>query len=187
MGLFSIIKEAIKFRRELKKSIEESQEKDTLYLSMSNEDMACLSDDELFEAVLSRAEHKVDSFEEWEEGVNSLNNSQKIFYSINWLEVEVNNGGLCQFFVNSSRMVAPYISEYMGIIGADDHKNLFDNFIAENNIDLNNLSSFDIDDADEYEKQTERYPFDDYDDAFYGMEALEGYLKKFARENLKDF
>ncbi len=187
MGLFSTIKEIIKFRKELKKSIEESKEKESLYLNMSNEDMASLSDDELFEAVLSRTEHRVDSFNEWEDGVNSLNNSQKIFYSINWLEVEVNNGGLCKFFVNSSRMVAPYISEYMSIIGANDHKSHFDKFIADNNIDLNNLSSFDIDDVDEYEKQTERYPFDDYDDAFYDMEPLEVYLKKFAREHLVDF
>ena len=187
MGLFTAIKEIIRFRKELKKSIKELKEKEMLYLSMSNEDMASLSDDELFEAVLSRTEHKVDSFDEWEEGVNSLNNSQKIFYSINWLEVEVNNGGLCQFFVNSSRMVAPYISEYMSIIGANDHKELFDSFITNNNIDLSNLSSFDIDDVDEYEKQTERYPFDDYDDAFFDMEPLEVYLKKFAREYLKDF
>ncbi len=187
MGLISTIKEIIKLRKELKKSIEELKEKESLYLSMSHEDMASLSDDELFEAVLSRTEHKVDSFDEWEDGINSLNDSQKIFYSLNWLEMEVNNGGLCQFFVNSSRMVAPYISEYMSIIGADDHKNLFDNFITDNNIDLCNLSSFAIDDIDEYEKQTERYPFDDYDDAFYDMEPLEEHLKKFAREHLEDF
>ncbi len=187
MGLFNTIREIIKFRKELKMSIKESKEKEMLYLSISNEDMASLSDDKLFEAVLSRTEHKVDSFDEWEEGVNSLNKSQKIFYSINWLEVEVNNGGLCQFFVNSSRMVAPYVSEYMSIIGANNHKNLFDKFIMDNNIDLSNLSSFDIDDVDEYEKQIERYPFDDYDDAFYDMEPLEAYLKKFAREHLEDF
>lgn len=187
MGLFSIIKEIIKFRKELKKSIEESKEKEILYLNMSNEDLASLSDDELFEAVLYRTEHRVDGFDEWEEGVNSLNNTQKIFYSINWLEVEVNNGGLCQFFVNSSRIVAPYISEYMSIIGANEHKELFDKFITDNSIDLSNLSSFVIDDVDEYEKQTERYSFDDYDDIFYEMKPLEVYLKKFAREHIEDF
>ena len=45
----------------------------------------------------------VDGFDAWEEGVNSLNSSQKLFYCVNWLETEVNNGGLCQFFVNSRR------------------------------------------------------------------------------------
>jgi hypothetical protein len=84
-------------------------------------------------------------------------------------------------------MVAPYVSEYMGIIGANEHKNLFDKFVNENNIDLTDRSSFDVEEADEFEEQTERYPFDDYDDAFYDMESLETYLKKFAREHLQDF
>lgn len=187
MGFIKSIKEIINLSKELKKSIKEIKEKEKLYLSMSHEDMAALSDDELFEAVFSRTEHKVDSFDELEDGVNSLNNSQKIYYSVNWLEMEVNNGGLCQFFVNSSRMVAPYVSDYMGIIGAIDHKELFDKFITDNNIDLYNLSSFAIEDIDEYEKQTEKYPFDDYDDAFYDMEPLEEHLKKFVREHLEDF
>ena len=47
------------------------------------------------------------------------------------LDMEIQNGGLCQFFVNSSRMVAPIVSEYMSIIGATEHKNLYDTFIEK--------------------------------------------------------
>lgn len=187
MGLFSAIKNIIKFKKELKKSIEEAQKNEKRYLAMTTDELSALSDEELFDAVTARTENKVDSFDEFEEGVNSLNHSQKIFYSVNWLEIEVNNGGLCQFFVNSSRMVAPFISEYMGIIGAAEHKKLFDSFISKNTIDLNNLSSFDCDEADEFEEQYQRYPFDEYDDAFYDLEPLEAYLKKFIRGNLTDF
>jgi len=187
MGLFSAIKNIIKFRKELKNSIEEAKENEKHYLEMTAEELSALSDDELFEAVVTRTESKVYSFDEWEDGVNSLNPSQKIFHSVNWLEMEVNNGGLCQFFVNSSRMVAPLISEYMGIIGAVDHKKLFDDFISKYGIDLNDLSSFDIEDVAEFEEQTQRYPFDEYDDAFCDTEPLETYLKKFIRENVKNF
>ena len=187
MGLFSAIKNIIKFRKELKKSIEEAKKNETRYLEMTEEELSALSDDELFEAVTARTESKVDSFDEWEDGVNALNTSQKIFYSVNWLEMEVNNGGLCQFFVNSSRMVAPFVSEHMRIIGAVDHKKLYDDFISKYGIDLNDLSSFDIYEAAEFEEQHQRYPFDEYDDAFYDMEPLETYLKKFIRENIKDF
>ena len=187
MGLFSAIKNMIKFRKELKKSIEEAKENEKHYLEMTVEELFALSDDELFEAVTVRTENKVDSFDEWEDGVNSLNPSQKIFYSVNWLEIEVNNGGLCQFFINSSRMVAPLVSEYMGIIGAVDHKKLYDNFTSKYGIDLNDLSSFDIEEAAEFEEQNQRYPFDEYDDVFYDMEPLETFLKKFIRENVKDF
>ena len=84
-------------------------------------------------------------------------------------------------------MVAPLVSEYMGIIGAADHKKLYDDFISKYGIDLNNLSSFDIEQAAEFEEQNQRYPFDEYDDAFYDMEPLEIYLKKFIRENIQDF
>ena len=160
---------------------------DAEYLRMSVDELRALSDEELFYAVMVRTERKVDGFENWEEGVNSLNFHQKVFYSVNWLEIEVNNGGLCQFFVNSSRMVAPLVSEYMAVIGADEHKRLYDDFVQQNGIDLCDLSSFDVDDLEEFAEQYDRYPFDDYDDAFYEAEPLETYLTKYARENLNDF
>ena len=187
MGLFSSIKAIFQFRKELKRSIAEAKENEMRYLAMTTDDLSALSDDELFTAVTARTESKVDSFDEWEDGVNSLNPLQKIFYSVNWLEIEVNNGGLCQFFVNSSRMVAPLVSEYMGIIGADQHKKLYDDFVNKNGIDLTELSFFDVNKAEEFEEKTEKYPFDEYDDAFYDMEPLETYLKKFVREHLSDF
>ena len=75
----------------------------------------------------------------------------------------------------------------MGIIGAADHKKLFDDFISGNNIDLNDLSYFDMEDVEEFEEQNQRYPFAEYDNAFYNMEPLETFLKAFIRENIKDF
>ncbi len=187
MGLFSTIKKIIKFKKELKKNMRETAENEKRYLEMNAEDLSVLSDDELFEAITARTDSKVDRYNECEGGVNSLNSSQKIFYSVNWLEMEVNNGGLCQFFVNSSRIVAPFVSAYMGIIGAVDHKKLFDDFISKHGIDLNDLSSFDIEEVAEFEEQNQRYPFDEYDDAFYDMEPLETFLTKFIRKNIKDF
>ena len=187
MRLFGVIKELFKLKKELKKSIAEAKENEARYLAMSLEDLSALSDDELFHAIVSRTENKVGSFADWADGVNSLNSSQKIFYSLNWLEMEVNNGGLCQFFVNSSRMVAPLVSEYMGIVGANEHKKLYDDFVTENGIDLSDLSDFDIEKVEEYEEKTQKYPFDEYDAVFYDIEPLETYLKKFIRNNLADF
>ena len=161
--------------------------KESQYLQMSLDELNSLSDDNFFYAIMVRTEHKVDECEDWAEGVNSLNPYQKVFYSVNWLDTEVNNGGLCQFFVNSSRMVAPLVSEYMAIIGADEHKKLYDEFVEENEIDLHDLASFDSDTWEEFGEQYDRYPFDDYDDAFYEMEPLETYLTKYARENLTNF
>ena len=186
-GLFSSIKAILQFKKELKRSIKETQENEKRYLTMTTDELSALSDDELFSAIVARTESKVDRFDEREDGVNSLNPSQKIFYSVNWLEIEVNNGGLCQFFVNSSRMVAPFVSKYMAIIGAEEHQNLYDNFVKKNAIDLTDLSFFDLNEVEEFEEKEKSYPFDEYDAAFYNMEPLETYLKKFGRAHLVDF
>lgn len=187
VGFFSSMKAIFQLRKELKRSIAEAKENETRYLKMTMDELSGLSDDELFEAVTARTESIVDRFDKWEDGVNSLNPSQKILYSVNWLEMEVNNGGLCQFFVNSSRMVAPFVSEYMGMIGALQHKKLYDDFVNKNGIDLTELSFFDVNEVEEFEEKTEKYPFDEYDDAFYEMEPLETYLKKYVREHINEF
>ena len=132
MGLISVIKDLFSLKKEMDKYLAENNERQARYLAMSAADMELLSGDELFDAVLCRTEHIVDGFDAWEEGVNSLNSSQKLFYCVNWLETEVNNGGLCQFFVNSSRMAAPLVSAYMGMIGAEEHQKLYDDFLHYN-------------------------------------------------------
>lgn len=101
--------------------------------------------------------------------------------------MEVNNGGLCQFFVNSSRMLAPLVSEYMGIIGATEHKALFDSFVEKYQIDLSDLSSFRCETVEAFQAQYKRYPFDEYDHVFYELEPLQTYLIAFVKEHIEKF
>lgn len=157
------------------------------YTKMTTEELSALFDDDLFEAVVERTEQKVNGFERWSDGVNSLNPAQRLFYSVYWLDAEVNNGGLCQFLTNSSRVFAPVVSRYMEKIGATDHQKLYDGFLSENNIDPNDLSSFDISTVEDYVNQYQRYPFDEYDNAFGNLEPLETYLVAFIREHINDF
>lgn len=180
MGIFGLIKSIIV-------SAKEERKKGKLYLNMSKEDMASLSDEDLFEAAVTRTDNKIDGFDDIEEGFRSLNDSQKVLYVLNYFEAEVNNGGLCQFFVNQSRALAPYISGYMELVGAKEHKKLFDGFVSENKIDLADLSSFIIHRVKDYDVQTQRYPFDKYDDAFYDLEPIEAFLEKYVREHSEDF
>lgn len=72
-------------------------------------------------------------------------------------------------------------------IGATDHQKLYDGFLSENNIDPNDLSSFDISTVEDYVNQYQRYPFDEYDNAFGNLEPLETYLVAFIREHINDF
>ena len=62
---------------------------------------------------------------------------------------------------------------------------LFDDFVKNNNIDLNDLSFFDFEDLSEYETKANAYPFDDFDDALYDLIDLEEFLQTFAETNLQ--
>ena len=183
MNLFNFIKQAIAMRKVFK----EQAQLDAAYIQMSASELSKLTDDEIFNAVWTRTENIVSSKENLLEGFNSLNEEQRIFYAVSYLEMEVNNGGLCQFFVNSSRIVAPIVSEYMGIIGATEHKKLYDAFIKKHQINTYDLSSFDCETVEVFQSQYERYPFDEYDDAFYQLEPLQNYLIRFLKKHVEKF
>ena len=116
-----------------------------------------------------------------------LNEHQKLFYIVTEPETEVNNGGLCQFFENSSRVAAPLVSGYMEVIGAAEHKKLYDDFLSEHGIDPANLPDFDEKAEKDGLDIAEKYAFDEYDDAFYEMEPLETYLLAYAKAHLDSF
>ena len=171
----------------LNRFLKNLQKKDALYRKMSSGDLPGLSDADLYYAVTVRTESKVTACNDLQKGIAALNDKERIFYAVNYLEVEVNNGGLCQFFVNESRAVAPLVSEYLGMIGAFAQQKLYDDFIGKYHIDVTDLSSFDIESFEDFTAQYERYPFDEFDDAFYKMTPLQDYLTKFVRENIEDF
>ena len=93
MGLFGAIKTFFALRKNLAKELEAIREREARYPAMTTDELAALDDEELFEAVNVRTENKVDSFEELTDGFHSLNDSQKVFYALNWLEMEVNSEG----------------------------------------------------------------------------------------------
>ena len=102
------------------------------------------------------------------------------------MEAEVNNGGLCQFFVNSSSECAPYTSKALEVVGAISIKDLFDDFITTNNIDVNDLSSFKISSVDDFEEQTQRYDFDSFDEKFYEETSLHQQIIEYSRKNIDE-
>lgn len=148
--------------------------------AMGKEQILSLDDEQFFDAINCVCEDAVFDIKE-----PRIANEQKLLYSLIEFEMEVNNGGLCQFFVNSSRECAPYISEALNEIGAFDLKKLYDSFIADNNIDVNDLSSFISNDIDEYQAQTERFDFDSFDDEFYEDENLHQQIINYARKNIE--
>ena len=113
----------------------------------------------------------------------ALNREQILAYTLIKLETEVNNGGLCQFFVNSSRQCVPYVSEALEAVGALGIRELFDSFVRGNGIDVQDLSSFQISRVEEFEEQTKRFDFDVFDDRFYEDSALHQQIIDFLRKH----
>ena len=169
MGVFGQIIHNIKNMKKAKK-----------LRSMGKDGLLALDDEEFYDAIEIICEDAVYDIKQ-----ANLTDEQKIVYSLNKFEAEVNNGGLCQFFVNSSSKCAPYISDALAAVGAIGLKMLFDNFISENSIDVNDLSSFKISNIDEYEAQTERFDFDGFDDKFYEDENLHQQIIDYARKHVE--
>lgn len=180
MGLFKFIK-----------SVREEMKKIDNYIKMDVEELRALSDDDLREALSERllAEEERRGMEV-SECLHEFKGAKRIYYIVNYFDMEVQNGGLCQFFVNSSREVAPYILKCLHTINALSYEVLLKEFVDKHGINLTELDSFIVDDIDDYEAQTERYPFDDFDDAYYELyenEPLEDMLLAYAKQHLEDF
>ena len=112
---------------------------------------------------------------------NKYTQEQLVVISLTAYDSEINNGGLNQFFSNSSREFAPIISDSLDKVLK--HKELFDNFIKENKIDLKKLESFDTDNVDEFIAQYDEYPFDEFDSEYYQLESLTNLILAYSKNN----
>ncbi len=144
---------------------------------MGAEELLKLNDDMFYDAMLCIINDTIVDLKH-----EKYTDEQITLYTLMNFEAEVNNGGLCQFLVNSSRECAPYVSGALKEIGALEIKNLFDEFVLKNSIDLNDL--FEIHSIEEYNTLEEKYDFDSFDDKFYEHEEFTIQVLTYARENI---
>ena len=155
------------------------QEKIEAFARMTDEDFRQLEGNDLWVAAMVRMEN-ADSPEQ-------LTHGQLVLMVLTRYDAEVKNGGLCQFFVNSSRMFAPLLGLALEEVGAYEHRTHLEAFAAENNIDLTDLSSFISETEEEFLAQYQRYPFRDFDDTYYGMKDIGDYLMTYIEEHIEQF
>ncbi len=118
-----------------------------------------------------------------DDNIERLSSVERVVFVLNEFDAEIKNGGLCQFFVNSSGRYAPLISDYLDEVEAIDHKLLFDEFIYTYKIDLNDLEEFKIEDLSEFKELNQLYPFDAFDDEYYDLQELEDLLYKYIQKH----
>lgn len=100
---------------------------------------------------------------------DSLPGSAQAMYIAAMFDMEVQNGGLCQFFVNCGSPYAERVADSLKAIGLEPMGILYESFLSDNQIDLADLSSFQSDTAEDFTAQYGRYPFDNFDSAYMDL------------------
>lgn len=152
---------------------------------LHGEALLTLSDEDLYEAVYFQNLDMIEDAED--EELERFSGARRTVYILSTFDTEIQNGGLCQFFVNSSKAVAPYVSDGLQAVNATAHRELFDNFIAANGIDVCDLGSFQARNHRGYMKQTKRYDFDAFDDAYYDLPPLQDAIVAYIKDHIAEF
>jgi hypothetical protein len=146
-----------------------------------------ITDAELYEIVLSKIMEMTAGYGEEAEILENLSPAYRTFYIIASYDMEMQCGGLCQFFVNPSRDLAPYVEEALETVSAQDHWELYSDFITDNKINVWDLKSFEIQSIRQYAEQFARYDFGGFDDAYYELQPLYNDLIQWVREHIDEF
>ena len=112
---------------------------------------------------------------------SSMSPERQAAYTAACLELEVMNGGLCQFFANCPDCV-PYVPEALSAIGAEDHRKLYEDFLSATGIDpLDPV--FQTEDMDEFSRLYELWPWEDFDDAYLSLTPIPELLQAYVKSN----
>ena len=102
-------------------------------------------------------------------------------YTAACLELEIMNGGLCQFFANCPDCAA-FVPEALELLGADEHRALYDRFLSDTGIDpLDPM--FQTEDLEEFSRLYDLYPWDDFDDAYCALTPMPQILEDYIQSN----
>lgn len=156
------------------------------YLEMSAEELAELSDYALHDALIYRINHKVFSYPDYLEGVDSLNEKEQVYYYTSLYEAEVANGGICQYLANVSVREIEGVFSRLSEIKADNHRQLLENFINDNSIDISDKEVF-KDILYNYEEKKDILPIEKFEREYGELPYLESYILDYVRENIDFF
>lgn len=155
---------------------------------LHGEELLDLPDGELFEIVYFQNIDIAESAEDEDEELEQFFGARRTVYILSMFDMEIQNGGLCQFFVNSTSSVAPYVCDALSAVGAHEHRELFENFVTKNNIDVSNLESFKKGKGVRaYIKQTKRFDFNAFDDKYSELPVLQDKIVAYIKDNINEF
>lgn len=105
-----------------------------------------------------------------DEAFDLLPASAQAIYVVAILDMEVQNGGLLQFFTNCDSSYATKVAESLRAVGLEEMAVLYESFLAEHHIALNDLSAFQVASLEDFSALYSAYPFfNDFDDAYMAL------------------
>ena len=114
-------------------------------------------------------------------GFENLSPEEKTAYTAACLDLEIMNGGLCQFFANCPDC-ADFVPEALDRLGAAEHKALYEQFLAVNAIDpLDPM--FQTESIEEFSQLYDLYPWDDFDTPYCALTPMSEFLEAFIQAN----
>lgn len=155
--------------------------------NMSDEKLLALSDEELVSTVWIRTEHFASGFDTERRALDNMNEEQRIFYIVYYYMLQVNSGGLCQYFAHASRDTALFLSDALEKVGAQEHRALFESFLHDNKVATAALLAFAVDNASDFKKMEDSYPFDAFNTEFYALPPMTEAIAAYVRENVTAF
>ena len=133
-------------------------------------DVKTLSGDDLVVALCLPAEDFPD-----------MSDHQKVTYTAACLELEIMNGGLCQFFANNPDCAA-YVPTALEVLGASEHLALYQKFLTDTGIDpLDPM--FQTEDMEQFSALYNLYPWDDFDSAYCALTPIPDLLEAYIQAN----
>lgn len=140
-------------------------------------DVSAMTDNEVYDALIDKYFMNLDY-----EAVPEMSDVQITVLVGLTLDAEVNNGGLCQFFINYPEYV-PAVPDCLELLGAYDTKEAYEGYIRDYDIDLNALGGEVSVEA--FLEFYEKYPSDDFDEKYYEGEVYRK-LIEFGREHWEE-
>ncbi|MCD7886351.1 MAG: DMP19 family protein [Clostridiales bacterium] len=178
MGLFHSLKDGWAFFKELQTIEKKAQEAKERWRNTTLEEAAALSDEELWACVTARLD---------DDALNTPG-AKRTLYTAYLFDLEVQNGGLCQYFGNCPES-APSLEDALAALEAEPYRALFHDAVTKQGIDLAELDGSDVSQAVQCGEQCEDCPLSAFDSAYcdlYGETPLEALCVRYARAHLQE-
>ncbi|MCC8074577.1 MAG: DMP19 family protein [Clostridiales bacterium] len=178
MGLLQGLKAGWTFFKELRTIEKKAQAAKERWQNTTAQEAAALSDEELWECVTARLD----------DDALATPGAKRTLYTAYLFDLEVQNGGLCQFFDNCPES-APYLEDALTALGAEPYLTLLHETLTKFEINLAGLDGSEVSQVVQCGDQCESCPLSAFDSAYcdlYSKTPLEALCIRYARAHLQE-